>query len=65
MSQDDTPERKPDTATDTPAKDKSGITMPPRCDEYGGGGGSFPDTRNRADPRHKDGDCDPVGNAPG
>ena len=55
----DTPERKPDAA-----KEKPEATMPPRCDEYGGGGGSFPDTRNRADPGHKDGDCDRIGNAP-
>ena len=49
--------------TDTP-KDKATTTMPPRCDEYGGGGGSFPDTRDRAIPGHKDGDCDHIGNAP-
>ncbi len=56
----DTPERKPDA----PKKDRAGVTMPPRCDEYSGGGGSFPDTRDRAGPGHKDGDCDRIGNAP-
>ncbi|WP_448188596.1 hypothetical protein [Azospirillum sp. sgz301742] len=55
----DTPERKPDDA-----RKKADITMPPRCDEYSGGGGSFPDTRDRAEPGHKDGDCDRIGNAP-
>ncbi|HYH38077.1 MAG TPA: hypothetical protein VD860_07645 [Azospirillum sp.] len=59
----DTPERKPDTAP-TDAKDKADITMPPRCDEYSGGGGSFPDTRNRVEPGHRNGDCDRIGNAP-
>ncbi|HYG87112.1 MAG TPA: hypothetical protein VD978_12710 [Azospirillum sp.] len=38
--------------------------MPPRCDEYSGGGGSFPDTRSRANPGHKEGDCNRIGNAP-
>ena len=55
----DTPERKPDDA-----KKKAETTMPPRCDEYSGGGGSFPDTRDRVKPGHKDGDCDRIGNAP-
>ncbi|PWC54538.1 hypothetical protein [Azospirillum sp. TSO22-1] len=60
----DIPERKPDTAKDKAPKDKADITMPPRCDEYSGGGGSFPDTRNRAEPGHRNGDCDRIGNAP-
>lgn len=55
-SRTDRPDEKPAGKTDT--------TMPPRCDEYSGGGGSFPDTRDRAMPGHKDGDCSRIGNAP-
>ena len=55
MSSDDKPAEKPATR---------GATMPPRCDEYSGGGGSFPDTRDRALPGNEQGDCDRIGNAP-
>ena len=53
--------------TDKPSGKPAGTpnaTMPPRCDEYSGGGGSFPDTRDRAMPGHKEGDCSRIGNAP-
>ena len=63
----DTPERKPDSTentTESAAGKKRETTMPPLCYEYSGGCGSFPDTRDRAEPGHKNGDCDRIGNAP-